>query len=175
LKPTSVPQTKPCINAGDTNHRKRPATYEGPRCYTCWVAEKRRRKKANHDTYVVRTYGVAKGFFDQLFRYQKGRCAWCNRATGRTKKLANDHNHKCCPGPTSCGKCLRGLLCSPCNRHLGYLGDSPEAMLRGYQYLRNPPAQQLIRDLGRVDDRPRTARIAAPVSSLVMSTGDDRK
>lgn len=139
---------KVCINAGDDlNHQKRIAKYPGPRCYTCDVLKRRQAKKANHDTYVQRTYGVPKGFFEKLFRYQKGRCWWCQRATGRSKKLANDHNHKCCPGTISCGKCLRGLLCSKCNRHLGWLGDDPEAMLRGYYYLKDPPAQRLMREL----------------------------
>ena len=165
-------KTKICINAGDDkNHQRRPVKYEGPRCHTCWIVEKRRRKKANHDTYVVKTYGVAAGFYDKLFRYQKGRCAWCNRATGRSKKLANDHNHKCCPGTTSCGKCLRGLLCSKCNRHLGWLGDSPEAMLRGYQYLINPPAQRLIRQLGGNYDGRSPTKIVATISSVAAHGG----
>lgn len=140
--------TKICINAlDDKNHQKRIAKYPGPRCYTCDVLVRRERKKANHATMVQRIYSLGAGIYDRLFRYQKGKCAWCHRVTGRKKKLAVDHNHKCCSGPTSCGKCVRGLLCSKCNRHLGWLHDDPAAMLRGYQYLINPPAQQLLREL----------------------------
>lgn len=32
-----------------------------------------------------------------------------------------DHDHKCCPGRKSCGRCIRGLLCDSCNLDLGII------------------------------------------------------
>jgi hypothetical protein len=32
-----------------------------------------------------------------------------------------DHDHACCSGDRSCGKCARGLLCSRCNFVLGWV------------------------------------------------------
>lgn len=41
-----------------------------------------------------------------------------------------DHDHKCCPGSRSCGKCVRGVLCRSCNLALGLVEDNIEN-LRG--------------------------------------------
>ena len=51
---------------------------------------------------------------------QNGHCALCEFVPGE-RHLHADHDHGCCPGNKSCGKCLRGLLCSKCNIRLGYL------------------------------------------------------
>lgn len=52
-----------------------------------------------------------------------------------TEKLNIDHDHACCDnhpnkGKQSCGACVRGWLCPPCNRSLGALKDDP-SVIRG--------------------------------------------
>lgn len=54
-----------------------------------------------------------------------------------TDNLALDHDHACCnrekygtSHKVSCGECVRGWLCSGCNRALGCINDSPQK-LRG--------------------------------------------
>jgi hypothetical protein len=46
-------------------------------------------------------------------------CAVCDCSERR--RLNVDHDHRCCPGDQSCGKCVRGLLCRTCNRIEGLL------------------------------------------------------
>ena len=76
---------------------------------------------------VMKTYGLEAGAYDQLYIEQGGVCAICRRATGASKRLAVDHDHET-------GR-VRGLLCSVCNKLVGYFRDSPEAFRRGADYL----------------------------------------
>jgi hypothetical protein len=49
-------------------------------------------------------------------------CALCPAIQGDDKRrMAVDHDHSCCPGHKTCGKCNRGILCANCNRKLGFL------------------------------------------------------
>lgn len=52
-----------------------------------------------------------------------------------TPLLSVDHDHGCCPGERSCGRCIRGLICLRCNGALGLIGDSLIAASGMVQYL----------------------------------------
>ena len=54
---------------------------------------------------------------------------------GSTEALTFDHDHTCCIGKRTCGKCLRGVLCRPCNLALGYAEDDPERLRNLANYL----------------------------------------
>jgi hypothetical protein len=134
---------KACKGCGSTT---RPLKYEGPRCATCWRIERKRRSKAQHQRRVADVYGLGVGEYDALYLAQGGRCWICRRATGKAKRLAVDHDHACTEGhaPTSaCRRCIRGLLCGPCNLYvIGRL--DLDALQRAYWYLREPPASRLL-------------------------------
>lgn len=120
------------------------APFPGPRCYFCNKARERKVKASAHARYIEKTYNITYEFYLALYDLQGGKCYVCVRATGESKKLAVDHDHKCCPGSTSCGECVRGLLCKPCNQDvLGHLRDEIAAFERGISYLKNPPAERL--------------------------------
>jgi hypothetical protein len=53
--------------------------------------------------------------FSEMLIEQSGRCGICEKPLNPP---CVDHNRKCCPGPKSCGKCVRGLLCRRCNTSL---------------------------------------------------------
>lgn len=75
--------------------------------------------------------------YDNLFDAQDGCCALCKRPQSEfVKTLAVDHDHSCCPGSKSCGKCIRGLLCQPCNQALGLLQDNADLMIAASEYVK---------------------------------------
>lgn len=119
----------------------------GPRCCTHHRAFTKSRRQAAHGKRVELTYSISREDYAAIYRAQGNACAICQRATGATKNLAVDHDHACCDGPVSCGKCVRGLLCSVCNVYLGRMRDDPEAFMRGYEYLKRPPAQSVLLSL----------------------------
>lgn len=52
------------------------------------------------------------------------------------KRLAIDHDHACCPGGRSCGKCVRGALCKTCNTGIALFGESVEKLTAAAVYLK---------------------------------------
>lgn len=116
----------------------RPIVAGGPRtplCYSHGKQRKRERKNGTHARRVKEVYGLADGDYGRLYLFQGKRCAICARATGATRNLSVDHDHR--TGLT------RGLLCRPCNDFLGWIRDDPEAGRRLFQYLKNTPAMRL--------------------------------
>jgi hypothetical protein len=121
----------------------RPAPYPGPRCATHHREARKGRKEMNHAAYVARTYSITAERYAELYEAQGGTCAICQRATGASRKLSVDHDHKCCNGSTSCGECVRGLLCRPCNDLLGHGRDDIQFFGRAIAYLADPPAKRV--------------------------------
>lgn len=72
--------------------------------------------------------------FQAMVAAQGGVCAICKRPPRR--KLTVDHDHDCCPGYKSCGKCYRALLCETCNAALGLFGDNVEWLQAAIDYLK---------------------------------------
>lgn len=62
-------------------------------------------------------FGVTEDQYRELLAKQGGRCAICLKKPGKYR-LSVDHDHSCCPGARSCGRCIRGLLCGNCNLKL---------------------------------------------------------
>ena len=58
-----------------------------------------------------------------------------NRSGKYQALLAVDHDHGCCPGERSCGKCVRGLVCRDCNAMLGLARDNADSLRRAASYL----------------------------------------
>jgi hypothetical protein len=62
-------------------------------------------------------------------------CSTCGKTQLKEKQFHFDHDHNCCPGKYSCGKCFRGLLCQKCNLVLGHVYDNPIILRNLANYL----------------------------------------
>lgn len=88
-------------------------------------------------SYRIKTrFGVTSEKYYEMLESQGGACAGCKRKPNG-KKLAIDHDRKCCPENKSCGACVRGLLCSNCNTALGLLREEEETINNLLEYIKN--------------------------------------
>lgn len=78
----------------------------------------------------VKQYGISAEDYLDLVAKQGGVCAICGRGP-KNNRLSIDHDH-------NTGR-VRGILCAPCNRHVGYFEAHGRAML---QYLSAPAKSQ---------------------------------
>lgn len=130
-------------SCADCGSRTRKLPHPGPRCATCHRIVRRGRSERAHGARVEATYGITPERYAALYEAQGGRCAICRRATGKTRRLSVDHDHACCKTTPACGKCVRGLLCRPCNSMLGHARDDVGFFVRAGRYLLEPPALSL--------------------------------
>jgi len=135
--PTSIKGT--CKDCGSLT---RPVSKPGPRCATCRVARRKAVSEARRLTYVAKQYGLTPEQYKALLEACGGLCMICNRIKAR----AVDHDHAHCAGKTSCGECVRGLLCTRCNVYLGHIRDNPAVGYVLANYLKDPPAKHILKE-----------------------------
>lgn len=81
-------------------------------------------------------YGMTRERFEEIWRDQFGCCAICQQPFVDASKVAIDHDHSCCPDrKRSCGRCVRGLLCSNCNTAIGLLQEDAVRLQEAVDYL----------------------------------------
>lgn len=128
-------ECKTCIEAGITTGR--PAPHPGPRCSTHDRERKRATSEGSWAKRIEETYGITAEEYYEVYEAQGGYCYICRRANGKSKRLSVDHCHKT--------GLVRGLLCLRCNKHtLGNARDEIEYFERAIEYLKNPPARQVV-------------------------------
>ena len=80
-------------------------------------------------------YNMTMEEFQERLTAQEGKCPLCLSELLDFSKTVVDHDHRCCTGAKICGKCIRGLLCKPCNWALGHLKDNVDTLKRAIEYL----------------------------------------
>jgi hypothetical protein len=100
-----------------------------------YYRDKKDNVRKHHRTWHLKAkFGLTREAFDDLLRSQGG-CGICGTADSGTRDWHVDHDHACCPGKTSCGSCVRGLLCSRCNTGAGQFEDSYQRTFAATLYL----------------------------------------
>ncbi|MEV0616210.1 endonuclease VII domain-containing protein [Nonomuraea sp. NPDC050404] len=93
-------------------------------------------KACQGDTHRLAKYGLSPATYANLLAQQGGGCAICQApACSSGRAFAVDHDHSCCPGKKTCGKCVRALLCWRCNHTLGVLREDVEIFRKAIQYI----------------------------------------
>lgn len=97
-------------------------------CLTC----NRDRRRSNK-------YHIPVDWYYVMLAKQNGGCAVCGKPEAENAKgvLVVDHDHNCCAGDKSCGRCVRSLLCNTCNLALGFVQDSIDHLQALIKYLEN--------------------------------------
>lgn len=114
-------------------------TLPGPRCKSCHDSAASRRAAQMHARQIRNNYGMDIETYNLMFEMQGGVCAICLEPEKDGKKLAVDHDHRCCPETPACGRCNRKLLCFICNTSLGRAERSSDPVAhaeRLVQYLK---------------------------------------
>jgi hypothetical protein len=96
------------------------------------VAYQRRNKSAASEAARRYKYGLSSAEIAELIAEQQGGCALCR--TPLSDSFHVDHDHACCPGSKTCGKCVRGVLCRRCNIGLGQFNDDADLLATAAAY-----------------------------------------
>jgi hypothetical protein len=72
--------------------------------------------------------------WEQRFDAQGRKCAICKKTEPTKKGWQTDHDHRCCPGARTCGQCLRGILCAPCNMFFGQAKENTTILKNAIAY-----------------------------------------
>ena len=140
------PYCKPCRRLRSGAQPMRAAVWKSKSEYDQARRERAKEEpdyhKAYRRKYLWTRYRLTEEEYDTLFADQSGVCAICKMAQSYGRALAVDHDHACCPGKSSCGSCIRGLLCNNCNTVLGHLRDDVDLMRKAVDYLTSYRSQQ---------------------------------
>ena len=142
---TSKVCTGPCARELPISAFRANKRYTGgftSQCLECYAAYRRAHPpspESSRRRSIKHRYGLSEETVADMWMLQGGGCAICHRSLVLTGECADriyiDHDHACCPGLRSCGKCLRGILCFLCNTGLGKFDDDQERLERAVQYL----------------------------------------
>ena len=122
----------------DDFHKKGKYLYS--KCKVCWREYSKSHYAQNTQYYkdkakknrkpIWEQHGLTTMEWQTLWNNCGGKCQICGEDA-----TVIDHDHNCCSGPKSCGKCVRGLLCGNCNSVIGFAKDSSDILIKAAAYV----------------------------------------
>jgi len=113
------------------------------RCIDCKREEKKIYNQENSEEIAackrMYRYKITNKQYNQLLLDQNNSCKTCKIEFNSTSKYTKphiDHDHECCEGSMSCGKCVRGILCGSCNVLFGRVNDNIQTLQNMINYLK---------------------------------------
>lgn len=85
--------------------------------------------------WLWRTFKLTPEQWESKFDAQGRCCVLCGTKAPGKKGWHTDHDHACCSGTKSCGKCVRDILCGLCNNGLGHFKDDMMVLRKAVDYL----------------------------------------
>lgn len=82
---------------------------------------------------LKKNYNLDEPHIVKILEDQSGLCAGCGKDL--KDNFCVDHDHSCCAGEKTCGRCVRGLLCKPCNLYLKNVENNFDRIKRMVAYL----------------------------------------
>ena len=95
------------------------------------IEKKRLEWKSKRHYFLKHKFGITEIQYNEMLKNQNNACAICKSEESgdiRTVALAVDHCHKT--------GVVRGLLCSSCNKAIGFLKDSVQNLESAIEYLK---------------------------------------
>lgn len=95
------------------------------------------RKLAMKEAGLKKRWKLTLEQYYKMWADQDNKCAICSKELTDGKLGAHvDHDHKCCDSKSSCGKCIRGILCMDCNNLIERAKEDELILIAAGDYLR---------------------------------------
>ncbi len=93
-------------------------------------------KRCVRDGHLIIKYGIGIDKYNEMLTNQGGKCTICQKTPETSlRNFSVDHDHACCPGKKSCGKCIRSIICGNCNTMIGMANDNSDILVSGAMYI----------------------------------------
>ena len=130
------------VKSSDEFHKSRKDGLQSM-CIDCKSAYNKINGQDNAEAIAVRKrwyfYKLNDEQYKRMLADQNNSCKTCKikfDSTSNYTKPNIDHDHECCEGRRSCGKCTRGILCGSCNLMLGRSKDNIQTLQNMINYLK---------------------------------------